>query len=66
MSIYSYEGVCVAKVTGLIEGDSPVEARDRLHNCEFGAISDIALQPLALMDELAPADPDEDSEEEDA
>lgn len=51
--IHRYEGVCIAKVVGLVEADTQEEVREKLHSQEdWGEIIDIALQPIALMDEL--------------
>lgn len=51
--IHRYEGVCVAKVVGFVEADTPEEAREKLHTQEdFGEITDIFLQGISLTDEL--------------
>lgn len=59
--IHRYEGVCVAKVIGYIEADTPEEAKDKLASRDYGSVSDIYLQSLNLLDDL---DPQEDEEEE--
>lgn len=62
--IHRYEGVCVAKVTGYIEADTPEDARERLACRDYGEVTEIALQALNLMDDLDAIEEGEEGEED--